>query len=137
MQVRKRVQPPLAQDLGVHSDVATAAGPHLLRILSAPCPHYSRSLSAPLPLHLRSLSATVSAASPQSFRDCFHCISAVFPRLFPLHLRSLFTLFPRYLRTVAAVLRGLLRVCLCRSKTVAETLSDQRLMHAFSYGVIS
>ena len=69
----------------VHSDVASAAGPHLLRILSALCPHYSRSLSAPFPQPLRSVTV---------FPHCFRCISAV-----------LYTaLFPRYLRTVAAVL---------------------------------
>ena len=70
---------------GVHSDVASAAGPHLLRILSALCPHYSRSLSAPFPRHLRSVTVF-----PHCFRcisvvfpHCFRCISAVFPVCFP------------------------------------------------------
>ena len=61
---------------GAHSDVASAAGPHLLRILSALCPHYSRSLSALFPLHLRSLSALfpgISALLPQSFRGLWLC----------------------------------------------------------------
>ena len=42
---------------GVHSDVASAAGPPMFRIVSALCPHYSRSHSAPFPQHLRNLSA--------------------------------------------------------------------------------
>ena len=47
----------LGTRLGVHFDVASAAGPPMFRIVSALCPHYSRSLSAPFPQHLRNLSA--------------------------------------------------------------------------------
>ena len=120
--------------LGVHFDVASAAGPQLHRILSALCPHYSRSLSAPFPQHLRNLSALLLLRS----------LSAPFPR----HLRSRSALFPRYLRIVAAVLplssfsqelqygytAIMFRQVHLIEKTVAETLSDQS--DVFSYGVV-
>ena len=94
----------------MHSDVASAAGPQLLRILSR---------------------STMSALLPYS-------LSAPFPQ----HLRSLSALFPRSLRTVAAVLLQELQYSYIHSRafllfmqvhlserTVAETLSDQRVMY--------
>ena len=69
---------------GVHSDVASAAGPPMFRIVSAMFPQYFRSLSALFSQHLRSVSAlklsprTVPAVFPQSFRT----VPAAFPHCF-------------------------------------------------------
>ena len=58
----------------MHSDVASAAGPPMFRIVSAMFPQCFRSLSVLFPHHLRCVTAlklsprTVPAVFPQSFR---------------------------------------------------------------------
>ena len=94
----------------VHSDVTSAVGLHLLHILSALCPH-SRSLSTPLPQHL----CIAFLVSPHS---C-HSPSAIF-------FLYVFVLFLSWNSQYSYTAERL--SCLC--KTVAETLSDQRLMYS-------
>ena len=95
----------------------SSAGPHLLRILSILWPHYS---TVVFPHRFRSISAVSRSFRCISaiFPHCFRCISAVFPLCFPVS--------PHCCRSPSAVFG-----CVNWSeKTVAETLSNQRLMYS-------
>ena len=83
--------------------------PQHLRNLSAPFPQHLRSVTV-FPLHLRNLSAL--------FPHCFRYISAVFLLCFPVS--------PHCCRSPSAVF-GSVNLS---EKTVAETLSNQRLMYS-------
>ena len=124
-------------------------GTRLLRCGTAFAPHFIHTMTALLPVvfphRFRSISAvlrsfrTVSAASPQSF----HTVSAASPQCHGLSAAS-----PQSFHTVSAASPQSVPLCFpvsphcCRSpsavfgcvnlseKTVAETLSNQRLMYS-------